>query len=586
MCGIGGIMMRAGAAPSKTKLETMSVALKHRGPDGEGEILVNDVGLVHRRLSIIDLEKGGQPLRDGGNYLVGNAEIYNYRELGGAMPDVELSSASDCEPPLHLYGRYGLDFAEHLRGMYALAIYDQQRGRLVLARDPFGIKPLYFVENNEGFFFASEIQALLQAQCADRRLSETAIGHMLNRQFVPGNSTIFPNIQRVTPGETLVVEGGKIVRREKIEALSDGPIHGASIEELERDLDRELTESINFHQRSDVPYGLFFSGGVDSSCLLAVMARQSQHPVITYTAGFESQSVADETLDARRVVEAVGATYSEVRITQNDFWNELPTIAASLDDPCADYAIIPTYLLARQASKDVKVVLSGEGGDELFAGYGRYRRELRPRWMGGRILARPIFDKLGVLSNSIERGENRLSHGNRISPMATPLQRAQARDFGDWLPNDLLLKLDRCLMAHGLEGRTPFLDRHLVEFAFRLPDKAKLRHGKGKWLLRQWLSKRLPEAGAFTKKRGFTVPVREWMETGGRRLGELVAAQPGIQEVCERGSVPPLFSRSGKRTGQAAWALLFFALWHRKHVLNMPPDGGSVYDCLSSSARY
>ena len=170
--------------------------------------------------------------------------------------------------------------------------------------------------------------------------------------------------------------------------------------------------------------------------------------------------------------------------------------------------------------------------------------------------------------------------------MATPLQRAQARDFGDWLPNDLLLKLDRCLMAHGLEGRTPFLDRHLVEFAFKLPDKAKLRHGKGKWLLRQWLSKRLPEAGAFTKKRGFTVPVREWMETGGRRLGELVAAQPGIQEVCERGSVPPLFSRSGKRTGQAAWALLFFALWHRKHVLNMPPDGGSVYDCLSSSARY
>jgi asparagine synthase (glutamine-hydrolysing) len=580
-------MMRSGVSPSKAKLDTMSLALKHRGPDGDGQVSVSDVGLVHRRLSIIDLEKGGQPLCDkAGNYLVGNAEIYNYRELGAAMPEVELNSASDCEPPLHLYGRHGLDFTKYLRGMYALAIYDQQRGRLVLARDPFGIKPLYFVENNEGFFFASEIQALLRAGCADRRLCKASIGELLNRQFVPGDGTIFLEIQRVMPGETLVVEGGKIVRREKIEALSHGPIHRNSFEELERELDRELTESINFHQRSDVPYGLFFSGGVDSSCLLAAMARESQHPIITYTAGFDSQSVADETLDARRIAEAVGAKYSEVRITQNDFWNELPTIAAALDDPCADYAIIPSYILARQASKDVKVVLSGEGGDELFAGYGRYRRALRPRWIGGRIVAEPIFDKLGVLSSSLGRGESNLSNGNSNSEMETELQRVQAKDFRNWLPNDLLLKLDRCLMAHGLEGRTPFLDRRLVEFAFRLPDKAKLRHGKGKWLLRQWLSKRLPQAEAFTKKRGFTVPVREWMETGGRRLGELVAAQPGVQEVCERGSVAPLFCRGGKRTGQAAWRLLFFALWHRKHVLDLSPDGGNVYDCLSSSARY
>ena len=579
-------MMREGAFPSKAKLETLSVALKHRGPDGEGQISVNDVGLIHRRLSIIDLEKGGQPISEGGNYLVGNAEIYNYRELGASMPEVELSSASDCEPPLHLYGRYGLDFVQYLRGMYALAIYDQQRGRLILARDPFGIKPLYFVENNEGFFFASEIQALLRAECADRQLSEKSIGQLLNRQFVPGNGTIFSKIQRVIPGETLVVEGGRIVRREKIEALSDEPIHRASIEELERDLDRELTESINFHQRSDVPYGLFFSGGVDSCCLLAVMARQSQHPIITYTAGFDSQSVADETLDARKIAEAVGANYSEVRITQKDFWSELPTIAATLDDPCADYAIIPTYILARQASKDVKVVLSGEGGDELFAGYGRYRRAFRPRWIGGRNVAAPIFDKLGVLSSSLAIRDNKLSNGDRVSQMTTRLQRVQARDFGDWLPNDLLLKLDRCLMAHGLEGRTPFLDRRLVDFAFRLPDKAKLKRGKGKWLLRQWLSKHLPEAGAFSKKRGFTVPVREWMETGGRRLGELVAAQPGVQEVCQPGSVLPLFCGNGKRSGQAAWGLLFFALWHRKHVLDMSPDGGSVYDCLSSSARY
>ena len=167
---------------------------------------------------------------------------------------------------------------------------------------------------------------------------------------------------------------------------------------------------------------------------------------------------------------------------------------------------------------------------------------------------------------------------------STNLQRVQARDIEKWLPNDLLLKLDRCLMAHGLEGRTPFLDLGLADFAFRLPDEAKLQRGRGKWLLRKWLSKRLPQAGAFSKKKGFTVPVREWMEAGGKNLGELVAAQPGVKEICRPGTVVPLFRHPGKRAGQAAWILLFFALWHRKHVLNLSPDGGDVYECLSASA--
>ena len=312
------------------------------------------------------------------------------------------------------------------------------------------------------------------------------------------------------------------------------------------------------------------------------MVQQNQQAVVAYTAGFDSDSVPDETIEARRIAKSMGAKYSEVRISRDDFWNELPSIAAALDEPCADYAIIPSYILARHASKDVKVVLSGEGGDELFAGYGRYRRALRPRWMGGRSAAPLIFDKLKVLSSSLGQLE---TEGFENSQFSTPLQRLQAIDFGNWLPNDLLLKLDRCLMAHGLEGRTPFLDRSLVDFAFRLPDQAKIRQGRGKWLLRQWLAKRWPDAGAFTRKRGFTVPVREWMETGGKRLGELVAAQPGVQEVCEPGSVIPIYCRSGKRLGKAAWALLFFALWHRKHVLGLSPTGGDVYDCLSSSAQ-
>ena len=582
MCGIAGMMMREGLKPSVIQLEIMSSALEHRGPDSEGKVLFDNVGLAHRRLSIIDLETGQQPMCDNGeNYLIGNAEIYNYREIISEMNNVKLKSKSDCEPPLHLYARYGLDFVNRLRGMYAFAIYDKQRARLVLARDPFGIKPLYFVEDSEGFFFASELQALLKAGCAERRISKVLVSRLLNKQFVPGVETIFPKVKRVSPGEIIVVEKGKIVERRQNHALPTSPILVSSLSELERDLDRELAESIEFHQRSDVPYGLFFSGGIDSACILAEMVRRKDHPVITYTAGFDASSVTDETKHARNISESVGASYSEVRITCDDFWRELPNIAAALDDPCADYAIVPTYILARHAAKDVKVVLSGEGGDELFGGYGRYRRELRPRWLGGGGSPKSFFNRLGVL---IEGVDFSFSEEFNDGPFSTNLQRIQARDFANWLPNDLLLKLDRCLMAHGLEGRTPFLDPVLADFAFRLPDEAKLQRGLGKWLLRKWLSRRLPRAGAFSKKKGFTVPVREWMAAGGNNLGELVAAQPGVKEICRPGTIVPLFKNPGKRAGQAAWILLFFALWHRKHVLNLSPDGGDVFECLSSSA--
>ena len=260
-------MTRSGEAPPQTELEAMSLALQHRGPDGEGQVVINDVGLVHRRLSIIDLKNGAQPLcDDSGNYLVGNAEIYNYRELAAAIPGAKLSTASDCEPPLLLYRRYDLDFTKQLRGMYALAIYDRAKGRLVLSRDPFGIKPLYFVEKEDGFFFASELQALLEAEIVPRQLTKLAVNQVLNRQFTSGNKTIFSTIQRVMPGETLVVQAGKIVQRVRVDALPNKAIHDSNIEDLEAELDRELNESVSFHQRSDVPYGLFFSGGVDSSC--------------------------------------------------------------------------------------------------------------------------------------------------------------------------------------------------------------------------------------------------------------------------------------------------------------------------------
>jgi asparagine synthase (glutamine-hydrolysing) len=256
-----------------------------------------------------------------------------------------------------------------------------------------------------------------------------------------------------------------------------------------------------------------------------------------------------------------------------------------MDDPAADYAIIPTWFLARRAREDVKVVLSGEGGDEMFAGYGRYRSAMRPWWLNGRVMrARGTFDRLNVLRarpaawrDGLAAAEAQVSAGGR-----SRLQVAQAIDIADWLPHDLLLKLDRCLMAHAVEGRTPFLDAAVAEASFRLPDALKVRGRMGKWLLRQWLEKNCPAARPFAPKQGFTVPVGAWIEGVGDRLGKLVAAQPGVAEVAEPAKVLALFrNAAGRRQQYGAWHLLFYALWHRAHIEGRKPEG-DVFSFLSA----
>ena len=256
-----------------------------------------------------------------------------------------------------------------------------------------------------------------------------------------------------------------------------------------------------------------------------------------------------------------------------------------MDDPAADYAIIPTWFLARRARQDVKVVLSGEGGDEIFAGYGRYRAATRPWWLGGRAMyASGAFDRIDVLRarpagwrDGIAAAEIAAADGGR-----SRLAQAQATDMADWLPHDLLLKLDRCLMAHAVEGRTPFLDRGVAAAAFRLPDGLKLRNGLGKWLLRRWLEQHVPAARPFAPKQGFTVPIGAWIKGQGGRLGPLVAAQPGVAEIADPAKVRALFAdMRHRRHGFAAWRLLFYALWHRRHILGLPP-AGDVFATLAA----
>lgn len=586
MCGIAGLILSAGAAPpDPATLTAMIETLRHRGPDGNGQTVVGRVALLHNRLSIIDLVTGDQPLFAGSAALVANGEVYNYRELRAAMPNVAFSSNSDCEPPLHIWLRDGPDYARQLRGMYAIAIHERAQRTVTLTRDAFGIKPLYIAQVAGGLAFASEPQALLESGLVARRVRASAREELLQLQFTTGADTIFEGIQRVLPGETLTCSDGAVLDRRRISAIPEGPPESITEDAALERLDRALMESVDLHQRSDVPYGMFLSGGIDSSTLITLMSRLNTEPVLAFTAGFDVAEAADERELAATVARAVGAKHESIEITEAMVWEHLPEIVAAMDDPAADYAIIPTWFLARRARQDVKVVLSGEGGDEIFAGYGRYRSAMRPWWLGGRAMwTHGHFDKVDVLRerpgawlDGMAAAELAAGEGGR-----SRLAAAQAFDMADWLPHDLLLKLDRCLMAHAVEGRTPFLDAGVAAAGFRLPDELKLRRGMGKWILRKWLEKNMPIARPFAPKQGFTVPVGAWIKGKGDVLGPLVAAQPGIAEIAHPDRVRALFGNITRwRHGFACWLLLFYALWHRRHILGLPP-AGDVFQTLSA----
>ncbi|MBM3573988.1 MAG: asparagine synthase (glutamine-hydrolyzing), partial [Alphaproteobacteria bacterium] len=493
---------------------------------------------------------------------------------------VPFRTKADFEPALHLYRRDGPDYVQHLRGMFAIALHDPAAGRLVLSRDPFGIKPLYYVEGAHGLAFASEPQALVATGLAGRRLDTAARDELLQLQFTTGRRTGYADIMRLLPGETILVADGRIIERRRRSALPAGGLAEWSEADALAQLEYVLTDSVRVHQRSDVPYGLFLSGGIDSAAVLALMARLNDRPVRCFTAGFSGTSVADERGHARRLARHVGAVHSEVEFSEADFHALLPAIAASVDDPTADYAILPTWKLACEARRDVKVVLSGEGGDEMFAGYGRYRSVMRPWWLGGRMArGRGMFDGLDVLRAPAKGWRDGILavEATETAPGRSRLQIAQAVDCAEWLPNDLLTKLDRCLMAHGVEGRTPFLDPVVAEFAFRLPDRLKIHRGLGKWLVRRWLNDKLPEAQPLQRKRGFTVPVSEWIARAADRLAPMVAGQAGVVELCAPDKVAGLFkrlaSRRSKRDGFAAWTLLYYALWHQRHIMGLASEG-------------
>ena len=554
----------------------MAAALQHRGPDDQGKHVVQDkVGLAHTRLAINDIEGGHQPFTTPtGIVAIANGEIYNHLDLRKELnPALELKTHSDCEPIPYLYKQYGPDFVKHLRGMYAIALYDPHLDQLFLARDPFGIKPLYYAQTPQGLAFASEPQALIKGGLVKATLNTKGRDELLALNFTLGNHTLFAGIHRVLPGETLIVQKGKVINRHQNSYFSFDQEQITEASALEK-FQTEMANSMKAHLLSDVPVGLFLSGGIDSTTLLLFMSQYASKGFKTYSIGFPGTLAHDERKRARELSKKLGTTHRELTFTEEDFWELLPKVAKSLDDPTADYACLPTYKLAQAVAQDgIKVVLSGEGGDELFAGYGRYRKALSPWRLGTKSLRRGNFDRLKILKRPLPSVKKAIKIQQELaSSHAAPqtrLQQLQALDSTTWLPNDLMIKLDRCLMAHSLEGRPPFLDKRMAKFALPLPDKLKIKNRLGKWLVRQWLSTACPEAKPFSKKRGFTVPVGEWMAKKRDALAEELSTAPCLLEIATKESLYNFFKSldpQNKHHTQAAWSLLFYRTWHKEHL--------------------
>jgi asparagine synthase (glutamine-hydrolysing) len=553
MCGIAGVLNGERLAAD------LIAALAHRGPDGIRTESLPGANLAHARLSIIDLEGGWQPLHAAGSVVVGNGEIYNYLELAqdhGLGP--LLATGSDFEPLLHLYAREGPDAFRRLRGMYAFCLVGGD-GRTWLVRDPFGIKPLYILERDGAVIFASEPRAFLAAGLIDPVMDASAAEDLLGLSYTTGEATIFPALRRLAPGEILEVTPAGLIAHEPRPSLpARSPRRASDEAALIDQLDAVLEESVRVHQRSDAPFGLFLSGGIDSAAIATLMARLAERPVTAFTCGFDIPGAADERGQAERVARALDLDWREVRFDETEFWRLMPRVALALDDPTADYAALPTYRLAEAARDTLRVVLTGEGGDELFGGYGRYRRALRPALLGGRP-ADPRPDRPEVLARWREAG--------RAPRGLSPLQSAQWSDVATWLPNDLLIKLDRCLMANGLEGRTPFLDPEVADFAFTLPDRFKVRGRFGKYLLRTWLARTCPAAAPWARKQGFTVPVEAWIAPRAADIAPRVAAVSAVRRLRSPEAVAAAFAPGGK----GAWPLLFLAVWSLIHLEGAEP---------------
>ena len=623
MCGIVGIYY---FDPSRTvqaeEVKAMADRIVHRGPDDEGFFLRRNVGLGMRRLSIIDLAGGHQPIftPDGGKVIVFNGEVYNFLDY---RPELErrghrFSTRTDTEVVLHLYDEYGLDFLEHANGMFGLAIWDEPAGRLVIARDRIGIKPLYYYRDAEKLVFASEIKAILALPSVRAELEPDSLGVYLKYGFTPAPYTLFRGISKLPPGHRMRVEG-TTVHIEPYWRLSYLPKATASEPELREELFELLKDAVRYQLVSDVPLGAFLSSGIDSSGIVHLMKDLGVDRINTYTIGFGKGFAAyNEMAAAHRFAEDYGTSHHEI-LVEPDVADLFPRLIAMLDEPVADSSFLVTYLVSRLARETVKVILSGVGGDELFGGYrrylnvqlGRYARGI-PAWIRQQVLGRLLralpADRNSALFNyvrlarayvttadlpldrqyaaytSVVSDEVRRDLLGRDSAVEDfhqryfdecdspePLDRLMYFDVKTSLPEQLLMLTDKMAMAVSLEGRVPYLDHRVVEFAARLPATLKLKGLRLRHLQKEVFRDRFPPYVFEQKKRGFGAPIGTWIRNELKELTFDLLSEPRLREqgLFHYPTVQRMLDahfRMREDHTDALLALIAFQIWHRTYL--------------------
>jgi asparagine synthase (glutamine-hydrolysing) len=625
MCGITGRLNFDGAPVDRDQLHAMTEAVRHRGPDAAGYHFAPGIGLGHRRLSIIDLATGDQPManEDGSVWTVFNGEIYNFAEVRAELEGAghRFQTKSDTEIIVHGYEQWGARCVERFRGMFAFAVWDAKARRLVLARDRLGVKPLYYAElPGRGLVFGSEIKSLLLDPSVSREWRPDALDSYLTLLYIPAPATIYRDVCKLPPAHVLIAERGtvRIERYWDLEFTGSG--NAAREDEYVERLDALLHESVALRQISDVPLGAFLSGGIDSSLVVAYMVETSTAPVVTTSVGFDVHAY-DELKHAETVARHLGCEYHP-QVADPQVEQLLPTLAWHFDEPFADSSAVPTYYVSKAARQQVTVALSGDGGDELWGGYARHRVEqwesrarrllggaatvagwaahaLPTSVRGARSLRRLALTPAEACADKHAYGmferaaKTRLYTGdfarslgdtNPFEPFIQAYHACRSRDAVDralyvdvktYLLDDILTKVDRMSMAVSLETREPLLDHKLLEFAASVPVGLKIRNGRTKYLLRRLLERKVPRQIVERGKRGFEAPIGEWLRkplahmatdllTGGRLASRGLFNQREIDRLWNE-----------HRTGTAdhrhrLWQLVMLELWFR-HFADAPP---------------
>ena len=613
MCGIAGIISMNGRPVFEEELRAMCAAMIARGPDDEGLYLHRGIGLAMRRLSIIDLQTGHQPVsnEDGSIWVVLNGEIYNFQEVRAELSKRghRFATATDTEVIVHLYEEFGDDCVERLRGMFAFALWDSRRGRLLIARDRLGIKPLYYAMVQGRLLFASELKAILQIPEVDRTVNLSALDHLLAYKTTPERDSIVAAVRKLEPGHRLTLTMSGEPRLERYWNVRFQPQTGRTEEDVAEELRQRLLEAVRLHMVSDVPVGAFLSGGIDSSAVVAAMSAVGSGRVKTFSIGFQDKTF-NELPFARTVAERLGTDHQDM-ILEPNVVELLSDLAWDLDEPFGDASAIPTYMVSKMAAQHVKVVLSGDGGDELFGGYTEYLVERRERW--ARFLPKATRQALGMISDAMPegvRGKNWLHHfslddAERYLDANTMFKRADRRrlltketlaqlsncqtersrlerlangaghwlstlqslDLDHYLPLDILTKVDRMSMAHSIEARVPLLDHVFVEFTATIPAGWKLNRGRTKHIFVKALRGWLPDEILDRPKQGFAVPLDRWFRGPLRPLYReiLLSDTSRKRGIFDETFLRRLFTRheQGRQLDPHIWTLMSFELWCR-----------------------